>query len=442
MIPGDKDLWFLPLGGCGEIGINMNLYGHAGQWLMVDCGIGFDRSSQPPRVVAPDPDFIASRRQSLAGLVITHVHEDHIGGVQYLWPELRCPVYCTPFAAFVLERKLAEAGLLDAVPIHIIRPDRDFSVGPFALRWVGLTHSTPESQALEIETPVGRIFHTGDWKLDPQPLVGPAYSETALKQVGERGVLALVGDSTCATVPGRTPSEAALRKGLAQLVREATGRVVVACFGSNIARLQTLVEVAADCGRYAGLLGRSLHNNVRAARASGYWPADALLIEPEHLGFLPPAEALAIATGSQGEPRAALSRLAAGNHPWMDLASGDTVIFSARRIPGNEDAVERIRERFEAREIRVIEAEDTTLPIHASGHPAREELADMYRWIRPTVSVPVHGEPHHLEAHADLAAAHEARPLRGRNGDLFMLAPVPGIRRGAAVVGRRTLREA
>ena len=180
---------------------------------------------------------------------------------------------------------------------------------------------------------------------------------------------------------------------------------------------------------------------VRAARASGYWPADALLIEPEHLGFLPPAEALAIATGSQREPRAALSRLAAGNHPWMDLASGDTVIFSARRIPGNEDAVERIRERFEAREIRVIEAEDTALPIHASGHPAREELADMYRWIQPTVSVPVHGEPHHLASHADLAAAHEARPLRGRNGDLFMLAPVPGIRRGAAVVGRRTLRE-
>ena len=442
MTPASSDLWFLPLGGCGEIGINMNLYGHDGQWLMVDCGIGFDRDTQPPRVVAPAPDFIASRRQHLAGLVITHVHEDHIGGVQYLWPELRCPVYCTPFAAVVLERKLAEVGLLDAVPVHVIPPGGVFSVGPFTLRWIGLTHSTPECQAVEIVTPVGRVFHTGDWKLDPQPLVGPSYSESALRGLGESGVLALVGDSTCATVPGRTPSESELRKGLTQLIREATGRVVVACFGSNIARLQTLVAVAADCGRYAGLLGRSLHNNVRAARSSGYWPDTARLIDPQHLGFLPPQETLAIATGSQGEPRAALSRLAMGDHPWMDLVAGDTIVFSARRIPGNEDAVGRLRERFEARDIRVIESADCELPIHASGHPAREELADMYSWIKPTVAVPVHGEPHHLEAHANLASDAGARPLRGRNGDLFMLAPVPGIRRGAAPVGRRTLRTA
>ncbi|MEM1113793.1 MAG: ribonuclease J [Pseudomonadota bacterium] len=440
MTPGDEDLWFLPLGGCGEIGINMNLYGHAGRWLMVDCGIGFDRNKQPPAVIAAEPEFIASRRDSLVGLVITHVHEDHIGGVAYLWPELQCPIYCTPFAATILRRKLREEGLVDRVPVHVIAPGQSFAVAGFSLRWIAITHSTPESQALEIETSAGRVFHTGDWKLDNRPLVGPAYRPSDLQAIGQRGVRAMVCDSTCATVPGRTPSEGSLHPGLAQVIGGSRGRVIVACFGSNIARLRTLAEIAAETGRYAALLGRSLENNVRAARVNGYWPEELELVNPYHLGYLPPEEVLAIATGSQGEARAALSRLARGDHPALDLVADDTVVFSARRIPGNEEAVGLLRDRFEARGIEVIEAEDTPLTLHASGHPARDDLADMYRWIQPALAVPVHGEPHHLEAHADLAKDCGARALRGSNGDLFMLAPVSGIRRAAAVTGRRILR--
>ncbi len=443
MTPGKRDLWLVPLGGCGEIGINLNVYGHDGQWLIVDCGVGFDRTPGADAIIAPDPDFIASRRQNLVGMMITHAHEDHVGAVPYLWPELRCPVYCTPFTAAVLRRKLSEVGLLDEVPLHVMTPGSRHQVGHFDITWMGVTHSTPESQCLVLETPAGRVLHTGDWKWDASPQVGPAYEAQAFRDLASLGVDALVCDSTCATVAGRTPSEGDLLSGLGQVVGEAQGRVVVTCFGSNIARLQTLARCAREHDRYVALFGRALVNNHRAALGTGFWDPQLTFIDPAHAGYLPPEEVMAIVTGSQGEVRAALARLAAGTHPHMELLAGDTVIFSSRVIPGNEESIDRIRQRLMQRDIKLVEQSPAGPLIHASGHPAREELKDMYDWVRPHMAVPVHGEPHHLTAHAELARdCGVPQQLLGRNGDLFMLAPVPGLRRGAVLTGRRVIRRA
>lgn len=440
MTPGPRDLWLLPLGGCGEIGINLNLYGHDGQWLMVDCGIGFERSGADTVVFTAAADFIAARRDRLLALLVTHAHEDHVGAVAHHWPQLRCPVYCTPFTAAILSRKLAEAGLSDAVPLRIVTPGQHHRLGGFDVQWVYLTHSTPESQALLLQTPAGRVLHTGDWKLDPAPVVGAGTDATALQRIGDTGVLAMVCDSTNATVPGRSVSEGELYAGLLAQVRSATGRVVIACFGSNVARLVTLARVAQATRRYTGLLGRSLERYYRAAQRADLWPADLSLVQSSHLGYLPRHEVFAVATGSQGEANAALARLARGNHPALELEPGDRVIFSARVIPGNEPQLLRLQAQFEAMGVEVVTQAGSEAPIHASGHPARDELADMYRWIRPQIAVPVHGTPGHLDAHAELARQLGVpRQLNGRNGDLFMLAPQPGIRRGAASVGRVVL---
>lgn len=442
MTPGASDLWFLPLGGCGEIGINFNLYGHDGRWLIVDCGIGFDRRPGASAVIAPEPDFIAARRDQIAGMVITHAHEDHVGAVHYLWPELRCPVYATPYTAAILRRKLADADLLDRVPLHVVKPGERFDLDGFRLRFIGVTHSTPESQCLVVETDAGRVLHTGDWKWDDYPQVGPAYDRDEFTALASAGVDVLVCDSTCATVPGRSPSEADLLPGLSAVLADSPGRVIAACFGSNIARLHTLARLGAQAGRYTGLLGRSLVNNYSAARSTGYWDPELVFADPKHLGYLPAREVLAIATGSQGEPRAALTRLAAGTHPQMELETDDTVLFSSRVIPGNEEAITRLRNRLEERGVRVVEQTEGGVLIHASGHPARDELIDMYRWVQPRQAIPVHGEPHHLRAHAELARdCGVPRTHLGGNGDLFMVAPVPGIRRAAAPVGRRVLRD-
>jgi len=438
MIPGKEDLWFLPLGGCGEIGMNMNLYGHDGAWLMVDCGITFARPGESgPHVQMPDPDFIASRRDTLTALLITHAHEDHVGAVAHLWRSLQVPVYATAFAAAILRRKLIEAGLVDQVPVHIVESSHRHRLAGFDVEWLDLTHSTPESQALVIRTSAGTIFHTGDWKLDPDPVVGADFAQARMESIGNEPVAAMVCDSTNALEAGRSISEGALYQGLKDLVDDAPGRVIVGCFGSNIARLATLARVAAETGRYAGLLGRSLHNYYGAARSAGLWDSDLPMVEPGHLGYLPPTEVLAIATGSQGEPRAALDRLAADNHPDLSLEPGDTLLMSARVIPGNEDAVAALGRRLERLGVTVIRDEELNAPIHASGHPAQDELRDMYRWIRPDVAIPVHGEDEHMQANATLAKSEGvSRQMTGRNGDLFMLAPQRGIRRAAASVGR------
>ena len=438
LTPADDDLWFLPLGGCGEIGMNMNLFGHAGRWLMVDCGITFGApGSGEPHVQMPDPAFIAEQSETLDALIVTHAHEDHIGAVAHLWPQLKCPVYVTPFAAALLANKLAEAGLERRVPVHIVGVNDQRQLGPFDVRWLDLTHSTPESQALVIRTSAGAVFHTGDWKLDPDPVVGANYEQAQLEAVADEGVVAMICDSTNALVDGRSISEGDLYEGLLDVVADAPGRVVVGCFGSNIARLATLARVARDTGRYAGLLGRSLHNYFGAAQKAGLWDDELPLIEPAHLGYLPPREVLAIATGSQGDRRAALDRLSKEDHFDLELESGDTVVMSSRVIPGNELAVAGLAQRFETLGVTLLGQDEANRPIHASGHPARDELEDMYRWVQPAIAIPVHGEPEHLRGNAALAdSVGVPRQMTGENGDLFMLAPVKGIRRQAVPVGR------
>ncbi|MCH1551483.1 MAG: ribonuclease J [Pseudomonadales bacterium] len=442
MTPAKDDLWFLPLGGTGEIGMNLNLYGHDGCWLMVDCGITFSAPgiagpNNISRVQMPDPEFIAGRAGQLCALLITHAHEDHVGAVADLWPRLRCPVYCTAFCASILRRKLAEAGLLETVPVHVVMPDTSARYGVFDVQWLGVTHSTPQSQGLFIQTPVGNVFHTGDWKLDDNPVVGHNINTNQLRGIGQQNVLAMVCDSTNALVPGRSVSEGALYPNLYAHIAAARGRVVVGCFGSNIARVQTLAAVARAAGRYPALLGRSLHNYYQAAVAANIWDPDLTLIQSSHLGYLPPDEVLAIATGSQGEPRTALRKLVADSHPDLTLQAGDMLLLSSRVIPGNEVVVEGLIAQFEQKGLQVVCDDDSRRPIHASGHPASDELADMYRWIKPQIAIPVHGEVPHMQANAQVAkAACVPKQMLGTNGDLFMLAPQPGIRRAAAHVGR------
>jgi ribonuclease J len=440
--PGPADLWFLPLGGCGEIGMNLNLFGHDGAWLMVDCGITFERAagSGDTLVQMPDPAFIASRRDQLVGLVATHAHEDHIGAIPYLWPQLRCPIYTTAFTAAVLRSKVASRSTEAPGPVIELPPGAEQQLGPFHVRWLPITHSTPDTCALHITTPAGSVLHTADWKLDAEPVVGPAFDARIYQSVGQSGVEAVICDSTNAPVPGFTPTEAAVAVGLEGAIRGRKGRVVVACFASSIARLQTVARIAADTGRYLGLLGRSLHTMAGCARGVGLLDRTFASITPAHLGYLPREEVLVLATGSQGEPGAALQRLAGDSHPHLNLEPGDTVIFSARTIPGNEASVQRLQEAFRARGIEVVNADTHRGVIHASGHPCAGELDAMYRWLKAPVAVPVHGEARHMAANAEIARAAGVRlPLTGQNGDLFHLAPEPGIRRRAAATGRLEL---
>ncbi len=424
--PGDDELLFLPLGGTGEIGMNLNLYGHAGEWLMVDLGITFGDDSTPGvDVIMPNPAFIEERRDELAGLVLTHAHEDHLGAVPYLWERLQCPVYATPFTLSVLRRKLVEADLVDRVPVTEVPLSGTFSVGPFDIELITLTHSIPEPNALVIETPVGRVMHTGDWKIDPDPLVGPTVDEAALIRTGEAGVLAMVGDSTNALVSGDSGSEADVREALLDVVGRFENRVAVACFASNVARLETMARVGEAHGRQVALVGRSLWRMYESAKETGYLRDIKPFVTEHDVGYLPRDKTLMICTGSQGESRAALPRIANGDHPEVSLDPGDAVIFSSRIIPGNEIAINRLHNRLSEQGVEVVTAYEEN--VHVSGHPARDELAQMYQWIRPKIAVPVHGEPRHLLAHAKLAEDCQVpKAIVGHNGSMIRLAPGPG----------------
>ncbi|MBS0558769.1 MAG: ribonuclease J [Proteobacteria bacterium] len=429
------ELTFLPLGGTGEIGMNLNLYRCDGKWLAVDCGIGFGGAAHPEvDVMVPDPGFIADRRDRLVGLVITHAHEDHIGAVAWLWPRLRCPVYATPFAATVLRRKLNEAGLLGQVKITVVRPGGTIDLAPFALRFIPVAHSIPEAQALVIATPHGVVVHTGDWKLDPEPLVGPVTDEAALKALGDAGVLALVCDSTNAMVEGHSGSEAEVRRSLPALLRGLTGRVAMTCFASNVARVETIALAAQQVGRSVALVGRSLRNLEAAARECGYLKQVPEFVPEDEAGSIPDDNLLILITGSQGEPRSALARVAMDTHPNIVLGEGDTVVFSSRVIPGNERAIHAMQDNLVRRGVRVMTDEDHF--VHVSGHPARDELRRLYRLVRPRYSVPVHGEWRHLSAHAALASEAGAQPILLEDGDMLSLAPGSAEVVDSAPVGR------
>lgn len=444
--PKQHDFWFLPLGGCGEIGMNMNLYGHDGQWLMVDCGVSFEKKlvqevgKRNDDVVCADPSFIESRRSQLAGLVITHAHEDHIGAVAFLWPQLKCPVYTTPFTAQILQRKLHEHGVDDQVDINVVAPDERLFIGCFDVQWIHMTHSIPEPQGLIIRTPAAKVFHTGDWKLDAHPITGKPFSQSRYQNLASENLHAMICDSTNATTLGHSVSEQSVYQGLLNTISPLSGRVVVTCFGSNVARMQSLARIAQRTDRYIGLMGRSLHKMYGAAKVSGFWPEELSVISPSHLGFLPPNEVLAIATGSQGDEYSALERLSLGIHPDLELDEGDTVIFSSRTIPGNEDAIAKLVTRFKEKGVQVIDTENSDAVIHASGHPCVEELKLMYTWVKPQLAIPVHGEEKHMKANAEIAK-HQGVPAQqvGKNGDLFVIAPQKKIIRNFASTGRLTV---
>ena len=394
--------YFIPLGGTSEVGMNAYLYGHDGRWLLVDLGIGFADERQPGvDVLVPDIGFLADRRASLSGIVVTHAHEDHLGAIQYLWPQLECPIYATPFACAVLRRKLREAGLLERVPLVEVPIGGTFTVGPFALEFIALTHSIPEAQALRIETGAGTILHTGDWKLDPDPLVGNSYDHQRLARLRDEDILALVGDSTNALVPGHSGSEAEVRGRLIELVSTLKNRVVITCFATNAARVETAARVAEATGRRLCLVGRSMRTILQAAQDVGYLQDMPAVVDEREIGDLPREEVLILATGSQGEPRAALSRMARDDHPQIDLSAGDAVVFSSRIIPGNEKAIHTVQNQLLHAGVEVLTEEDHF--VHVSGHPCRDELIQMYEWVRPRIAVPMHGEPRHLIAHAELA---------------------------------------
>ena len=424
-VPGNDELLFLALGGAGEIGMNLNLYGHAGKWLMLDLGIAFGDDSMPGvEVIMPDPAFIEERAKDLVGIVLTHAHEDHLGAVADLWPRLKAPVYATPFAASVLRRKLVQAGLLDEVPITEIPLRGKFDLKPFELEMITMTHSILEPNALAVRTKLGTVFHTGDWKIDPDPLLGDLTDQETLKRMGDEGVLAMVCDSTNVFVEGEAGSEATVRANLEKLVRTRKSRVAVTCFASNLARVESIAKAAVAAGRHPVLSGRALQRMVESAQECGY-----LLDFPEHLSpqdgaFLPRDKVLYICTGSQGEPRASMAKIAFDEHRDLVLEEGDTAIFSSRVIPGNERSVGRMQNALMARGVEVIT--DREADIHVSGHPARDELVQVYQWVRPKIAVPVHGEVRHMVEHAALARNCQVpETIVAPNGTLVRLAPGP-----------------
>jgi ribonuclease J len=422
-------LYFVPLGGAGEIGMNLNVYGYAGDWLIIDCGVTFGDDSQPGlEVVMPDPGFIVERRDRLLGIIATHAHEDHIGAIPYLWTQLRCPVWATAFTASLLRAKLAEVGLVEQVKINVLPLSGRFTIGPFDLELITLTHSIPEPNAIALRTPVGTVLHTGDWKLDPDPLIGPTADESALRRVGDEGVLALIGDSTNALRPGASGSEADLRRSLIDLIGRYDARVAVACFASNVARLETIARAAAVHGREVALVGRSLWRIDKAARENGYLADLPRFLTEDEAGYIPRDRIVLICTGSQGESRSALARIARDDHPHIVLETGDVVIFSSRIIPGNEKAINRLQNGLVRLGIEIVTEEDHF--VHVSGHPARDELVRMYQMVRPRIAIPVHGEARHLIAHAQLADECQVQqPLVIQNGDVVRLAPT-----GASIV--------
>jgi ribonuclease J len=424
----NNEFVFAPLGGIGEIGMNLSIYGFGDgrrrQWLIVDCGVSFAGEEHLPGVdlIMPDIRYLLEERKNIVGLVLTHGHEDHLGALIDLWPLLNTPIYATPFTAALFEAKRAAEPGAPKIPINVVPLRGNLTLGPFAIEFVSVAHSIPESNALAIRTPAGTVLHTGDWKIDPTPLAGSVTDAARLKALGDAGVLALVGDSTNATRDGRSPSEADVAKTIAELVRTAPARVAVTTFASHVDRIRAVADAARAADREVVVVGRAMERVVQVARETGYLDGVQDFREAQSYGYLPPDKVLALCTGSQGEPRAALARIAEDEHPEVTLTRGDRVIFSARAIPGNEKAVDRVINGLIAQGVEVIT--DRTHLVHVSGHPRRGELLDMIGWVRPKILIPAHGEALHLNEHAELARrAGVPQVLVCRNGDLVRLAP-------------------
>ena len=421
----DEGLYFLPLGGSGEIGMNLNLYGYGPEtnrkWIIVDCGVTFgDLTTPGVDLIMPDPTFIEERRDDLLGIVLTHAHEDHMGAVAQLWDRLRCPIYATPFTAFLMQGRLIEKGLQDKAELHEVALDGKLTLGPFDMQFITLTHSIPEPNGLAIRTPAGLILHTGDWKIDPDPMIGETTDVAAITALGEEGILAMVCDSTNVFSEGTSGSEGDVREELIKLVGEQTGRVAIAAFASNVARMETALKAAEANDRRVCLVGRSMHRMAAAAKHVGLMQTSQPFVDEEDAAHFPKDKILYLCTGSQGEPRAALSRIAEGTHRNVQLSRGDSAIFSSRVIPGNEIGIFELQNKLAERGVDIITEHDRD--IHVSGHPCREELRAMYNWAKPRIAIPVHGERRHLIEHAKFARTLQVpMSLAPRNGDLIRI---------------------
>jgi len=438
---GDDEFVFMALGGIGEIGMNCYLYGlgpeSGRQWLMVDLGITFPEGENDPGVdvILPDIRFAEEEKAGLAGLVLTHGHEDHIGAVIEHWPRLQVPIYATPFTAALLRSKLAEYGRGLKLPIREVQLNARFDVGPFSLELISVAHSIPESNALAVRTALGVALHSGDWKIDPTPVIGPPTNSGRLSALGSEGVVAMICDSTNALREGRSPSELDVARSLATIIKAAKRRVAVTIFASNVSRIKAVADAARSAGRHLVVAGRAMHRMIEVAIATGYLPQTFKYHDQEHFSYLEPHEAVLLCTGSQGEPRAALARIAEDEHPDIGLDKGDLVIFSSRTIPGNERVVGRIQNKLIDLGCELITDGDAL--VHVTGHPRREELKEMYAWVRPRAAIPMHGEPRHLAEHAKLARAAGVKDVLSiRNGDMVRLAPGPAQVIDEAPVGR------
>jgi len=424
----DDELVFLPLGGSNEIGMNFNCYGYgppdARKWIIVDVGITFgDQTTPGVEIIMPDPTFIEQHAEDIIGIVLTHAHEDHIGALGWLWPRLRAPLYATPFTAFLIREKLRDRDLLDAVNITEVPLGGSIQLGPFKVDLITITHSIPEPNGLAITTPLGVILHTGDWKIDSDPQLGAPTDIAAIQKLGDDGVLAMVCDSTNVFVDGRAGSEADVRVAMNRLIGQLKGKVAVACFASNVARMDTAIRAGQANGRKVCLVGRSMHRMAAAARSVGFLSDIQPLIDESQAKSVPGDKLLLLCTGSQGEARAALARIADGTHPHISLGQGDSVVFSSRVIPGNEVSIRNLQNKLADRGVRLYTERDHP-GIHVSGHPCRDELADMYRWARPQIAVPTHGERRHLMEHCNLALDLQIpQAIAPRNGDMVRLAP-------------------
>ena len=434
-----NEIVFSPIGGVGQIGMNFYLYGTQGKWIIVDLGITFGNSEETPGIdiILPNHEFIKKNKKNLLGIIITHAHEDHIGAVSYLWPQLQCPVFATPFASAVLKRKLKELKIKPKF-LKVVSLDSNFKLGPFEINVISTTHSIPEPNAIGIKTKFGNILHTGDWKIDPKPLVGRDFNQKKIMSFGDKGVLAIVSDSTNSNVEGHSGSEEKLRESLVKIIKKTPQRIAITSFSSNLARLETFAHIANESGRVAALCGRSLWTMYKAALDTGYLKNVKPFLDEREIMIYPKDQVLLICTGSQGEPRAALSRIANDMHQNIFLESGDTVIFSSKVIPGNERSITKVQNELKEKNINVVTESDEF--VHVSGHPQVEELKKMYNWIKPEIVIPVHGEYHHLKS--NVAIAKQCGVKKGlilKNGLLLKIAPGEPKVLGSVATGRLML---
>ncbi|MEO1111204.1 MAG: ribonuclease J [Pseudomonadota bacterium] len=420
-----NEIVFLPLGGVGEIGMNLGLYGFGPEedrtWLIVDCGVSFAGPDLPGiDVILPDIKFLEDEVDNIAGMVITHAHEDHYGGILHLWPFLKVPVYATAFTAGLLAAKAESEPDAEEVPVTIVKQGERHKIGPFDVEFVAMAHSIPEPCALAIRTPAGLVLHTGDWKIDPTPGVGLPIDLDRLAEIGREGVMALVCDSTNAVRDGISPSEQDVAAELKKVIAGAKQRVAVTTFASNVARIRAVAEAAAANDRDVVIVGRSMHRVIAVASELGYMDGLPQFHDEEAFGYLPRNKTVLLCTGSQGENRAALARIATGDHRNVALSKGDTVIFSSRTIPGNEKAVAEVLNNLADNDVSIVTDKDAL--VHVSGHPRRGELEQLYKVLNPKVVLPVHGEPLHLATHAAFAKELGVREVvRGKNGDIIRL---------------------